>query len=401
MKKAVAVVVVVALVALLGWEIYRRAAADGNQGGGRGRGGGAVVAVETVPVSRRTIVDVARFTGSLLPKSYFVVAPKIGGRLEKLLLNIGDAVHTGQLLAVLDDGEYSQQVQEAEAQLLVAKANMEEAKSALEVERREYERVQALRAKSIASESELDSSRARHQAQEARYKVAGAQVAQKAASLKAAEVRLSYARIVASWDDADAERFVGERFVDEGAMLRSNDPIISIIDISSLTAVIHVIERDYSQIRIGQPTYITTDAFAGETFAGKVLRVAPLLKETSRQARVEVEIPNPDRLLKPGMFVEAQIEFQRRDNATVVPLSALSRRNGSQGVFIADVEEMKARFVPVTLGITTDDSAEIAEPALRGLVVTLGQHLLSDGVSITLAGQDAEPPAAGAGGRGR
>ena len=112
--------------------------------------------VEVAPVEKATIADVASFTGSLLPRSYFLVAPKVAGRLEKLMVNIGDPVGRGQLVAVIDDDEYTQQVQVAQAELLVAQANVEEAENALELGKREYERIGALREKRIASESEFD-----------------------------------------------------------------------------------------------------------------------------------------------------------------------------------------------------------------------------------------------------
>jgi RND family efflux transporter MFP subunit len=140
---------------------------------------------------------------------------------------------------------------------------------------------------------------------------------------------------------------------------------------------------------------VTTDAYPGQVFAGRIVRVAPLLKETSREARVEVEIPNPEGLLKPGMFVRAQIEFDRHDNATVVPTNALARREDRQGVFLADLTEKKARFVPVTVGIRSGDEAEITAPPLAGMVVTLGQHLLTDGSAIVVGEAASAPPAGG------
>lgn len=396
MKKAATVVIVLALAGLLGWRIYVKAAAAGNGQGdsGRGRRGGAVP-VEVAPVEKATVADVASFTGSLLPRSYFLVAPKVAGRLEKLMVNIGDPVGQGQLVAVIDDDEYTQQVQVAQAELLVAQANVEEAENALELGKREYERIGALREKRIASESEFDGAGARYQAQDARLKVARAQVAQKQAALKVSQVRLSYTRITVSWEKEDGRRVVGERFVDEGAMLRANEAIVSILDISTLIAAVHVTERDYTKIAVGQSVVVTTDAYPGRTFPGKVLRVAPLLKETSRQARVEVEMPNPETLLKPGLFVVALLEFGRRENATVVPVSALVRREGGQAVFLADPQAERAALVPVTVGIVSEDRAEIVDPALSGLVVTLGQHLLSDGAAITLG--ERAPAGAGRG----
>ena len=382
MKKALGIFIVLALVGLLGWQVHQRTSTSLKRSKRERRS--VAVAVEVAPVQRTTIRDIGLFTGSLVPKSYFVVAPKIAGRLEKLLVNIGDRVKRGQLIAVLDDEEYAQQVEQARAELEVAKANVEERRSMLDVAQREFERAQALRRKKIASESELDAAQAQFKAQDAKYKVALAQVTQKEAALKATKVRLSYTQIRVSWEDGDEPRIAGERFVDEGAMLKANAPIVSILDIHSLIAVIHVIERDYSKVRGGQQAVMTTDAFPGRTFTGKVVRVAPLLKEASRQARVEIEVPNRNRLLKPGMFIRVQIELTRHDDATVVPVAALTKRNNQQGVFLADTQNMKAHFIPVTLGIVNAELAEVIKPSLSGSVVAVGHHLLEDGSSITL-----------------
>ena len=99
---------------------------------------------------------------------------------------------------------------------------------------------------------------------------------------------------------------------------------------------------------------------------------------------MEIEIPNVQKFLKPGMFVRVYIQFDEHDNATVVPITALVKRNGNQGVFIADLKEKKARFIPVTVGIVNGTQAEVLDPAITGSVVTLGHHLLEDGASIIL-----------------
>lgn len=382
MKKALVICIVLALIGLIGWQAHRRASTSSQ--GAKTQRPAIAVPVEVVPIQRASIRDVGLFSGSLLPKSYFVAAPKVAGRLEKLLVNIGDPVKRGQLIAVLDDEEYAQQVEQARAELEVAKANVQESRSTLDMAQREFERAKALRQKKIASESELDAAEAQYKTQDAKHKVALAQVAQKEAALKATQVRLSYTKIRTWWENTNENRIVGERFVDEGAMLKANDPIVSVLDIHSLIGVIHVIERDYSEVVVGQEAIVTTDAFPDRTFTGKIVRVAPLLKETSRQARVEVEVPNPDRLLKPGMFVRAHIEFATHDNATVVPVAALVKRNGHQGVFVADTQNRKAHFVPVTLGIVSGELAEVIKPPLSGSVVNLGHHLLEDGSPITL-----------------
>jgi RND family efflux transporter MFP subunit len=175
------------------------------------------------------------------------------------------------------------------------------------------------------------------------------------AALKMADVRLSYTKIRVPENNIHGYRVVGERYVDEGAMLSANQPIATILDISKLIGAIYVIERDYPKIKQGFEADITTDAFPGQAFKGKVVRIAPMLKEKSREARIEIEVPNPEKLLKPGMFVRVQIQFDQHENATVVPTGALVKRDGTEGIFLADLGAKKATFVPVTVGIINGD----------------------------------------------
>jgi RND family efflux transporter MFP subunit len=382
MKKFFSFLLVLLIVALLGWQAYIRITASAAKTGPSRSA--VAVAIETRPIRKDAIRDIGIFTGSLLPKSQFIVAPKVAGWLKKLLVNIGDTVQQNHVIAILDDEEFTQQVQQVRAELQVAKANAENCTSDLDIAKREYERSKALREKQIASASELDESEAAFNACQTRLKVSLAQVAQKEAALKAADVRLSYTKVQAFWEDGDEPRVVGERFMDEGALLQVNEPIVSILENNPLTAVVYVIERDYQKIKVAQQSIVTTDAYPDKTFTGSVVRIAPLLKESSRQARVEIEVPNPEQLLKPGMFVRAKIEFARHDNAMLIPFAALVRRENKEGIFIAETSNLKARFVPVTTGIINGELVEVIEPEISGLVVTLGNHLLEDGSDIIL-----------------
>ena len=152
------------------------------------------------------------------------------------------------------------------------------------------------------------------------------------------------------------------------------------------------------KVRPGMTTTITTDAYPDSVFTGKVVRIAPQLEETSRQARIEIEVPNPESLLKPGMFISVRIAFETRENALVVPGSAMVRRNGLAGVFLVHKQESKAMFQAVETGISTGDFVEIASPTMSGLVVTLGHHLLEDGSTVRLPGDPAVAPGSGEGG---
>ncbi|MFN2351070.1 MAG: efflux RND transporter periplasmic adaptor subunit [Kiritimatiellia bacterium] len=364
----------------------RPATETAGPGGRPGRGSSAV-AIVAEPVRQGEIRDERIFTGTLQPLAGYVVAPKVGGRLENLEINIGTALTPGCLIARIDDEEYVQQLAQARAVLEVARATVDQQVTAMQLAEREMERVRSLREKQIASEAEWDRVEAEYRMQVARHKVALAQMEEKASSLKAAEVRLAYTTISAP-ENLQADRwFVDQRFVDEGAMLAANTPLLSVIDLSELVAVIHVIERDYPLVRVGMPAILETDAYTGQTFSGRIIRLAPALRESSRQARLELAVPNAERLLRPGMFVRVRVEFARRENATLVPTGALAGSEGQEGVFLVDREAQRVKYVPVTVGIRTTEAVEILAPELSGEAATLGRHLLADGAAIVLPGK--------------
>jgi multidrug efflux pump subunit AcrA (membrane-fusion protein) len=143
-------------------------------------------------------------------------------------------------------------------------------------------------------------------------------------------------------------------------------------------------------VREGLRAIVTCDLFPGREFEAKVARVAPILKEEARQADVEVVVPNPARVLKPGMFVRVSIEYSRKEGVQSVPIEALVRRNGEQGVFLVDGngqgDAQRARFMPVRTGIRSEGKVEIPDPPLAGLVITLGNHLVEDGAPVRIGG---------------
>ena len=106
---------------------------------------------------------------------------------------------------------------------------------------------------------------------------------------------------------------------------------------------------------------------------------------------MQIEVPNPEWKLKPGMFVRVQLEFASKDNAVIVPRNAVVKRDGRQGVFEIDPEKRTARFVPVELGISSGNRVEITSPELAGPVATLGNHLLTDGVPVLIPEEEKEP----------
>ena len=342
--------------------------------------------VEVASIETGSIRSLRTFSGALEARASFLVSPKIGGRLEEMLVDIGDAVERGAVVARLDDAEYQQDLAQAEADLLVAEANLAEARSALEIARRTMERTQTLSDRGVASTAELDASRSELQASEARVAVYQAQITRAQAAVATSRIRLGYADVAAVWSDADTSRVVAERFVDEGQTVTANTPLLRIVDIDPLSGVFFVTEKEYAYLEPGQHVEVLTDAYPGRSFTASIERISPVFQENSRQARVEITVPNSSLQLKPGMFIRANVEVRREENATIVPAEAIVTRSDMQGIFTVADDGRHARWLPVAVGIREGGRVQLIGDQLEGRVITLGQQLIEDGSAITIAG---------------
>ncbi len=383
------------LVAVLAWAIGSRLLHD--DGGSQSRGGrspGGAVPVEAVPVEQGTLILHRTLSGTLEPEARLTLAPKVSGRLMRLPVDVSDTVKRGEIVAVLEDDEFRQAVAEANARLAVAEANRSEARSRLEIARREWDRVQTLQERGIASESDLDTARAEFLAAEAGVDVAEAGYKRDQAARAAAEIRLGYTEIRAEWDRGDDARIIAERFVDEGDTVAANTPLFSIVELDPILAVIQVTEKDYPRVSLSQSAEVVADAFPGRPFTGVVTRIAPVFRESSRQARIEVSIPNPDYLLKPGMFARCTLELDRVEEAVFVPVEAVTERNGETGVFRILDDSGTARWEPVQTGLEDGGFVQLVDAAFAGRVVTLGQQMLEDGSAVRIPGSSEDVPEA-------
>lgn len=334
------------------------------------------------------------FSGSIEPRTKFTVAPKISGRIRVLHADVSDQIRRGQLLAELEDAEYKQEVIEAQANLAVAKANHVEAVSRLEIAQRELQRTTTLFNRGVASESAFDSAKATFLTSQSAVKVAAANLEREQAMLRAAGIRLGYTQVKAEWQQGDNQRTVAERFVDEGNTVAANTPLLSIIELDPVIAVIQVIEKNYPLITLGQKANVYTDAYPDRVFSGVVSRISPIFRESSRQARLELEVANPDQLLKPGMFARCTLELQKIDDAVSVPDLAITSRNNHPGVFKVSNDGTAVQWVPVEPGFTSGDRVQLIGSKLSGQVVTLGQQLIQDGSAVRIT-EEITPPAEG------
>ena len=387
MRKFIVLALLAAIVGYVGWKYYTTEKKEQGRRSNRVN----VVAVETATIKNADLGDRVVFTGSIKAEERYDAAPKISGIIRAVNFNVGDEVKKGDVLAVLDDDEHILAVEQAEASLLVAKATANDAKSQLEIARRDFERAENLRRERVISAQEYDKVDATHKAQEAKYETAVANVRLSEAALKTAKVKLGYTRITADWDEGAARRVIGQRFLDAGGLVSANTPIVSVLDIKTVKAVISVSEKEYPKIAMDDTVIVTTDAFPGREFIGHVSRIPQELGVLTREAEVEVAVDNPDVALKPGMFVRADIEFQRRAGAVAAPLEAVVRRDdGRRGVYVVNSEQSKVAFHPVIEGIVDGNLVELvnAGDMLGREVVVLGQHLLKDGTAVRVAGAE-------------
>ena len=144
--------------------------------------------------------------------------------------------------------------------------------------------------------------------------MAKSQVMQTQARLDELKITLSNTNIISPVDG-----FVGKRNLDPGAFAGANTPILSVVDIGTVRLVANLVEKDFKRVEAGVQAKVEVDAFPGETFTGRVSRVAPVFDPATRTAAMEIEVPNPGFRLKPGMYARVQLTAERRTNASGRP----------------------------------------------------------------------------------
>jgi len=389
--------ITLAALALLGLAGFRLASAFFG-GGPRGGRPEREVYVELGRAEFGTMREVGVYHGSLTSPRQFSVSAQVGGRVEKLLADLGDEVDSGQILARLDNAPYQLARDEAAHRVRLNEAQFQEAEANLRLARSDMQRQSSLASKRIVPPAELETAENKLRQAEARLAVAESQLSAARSQLADAELKLSYTQVNADWPEDD-HRYIGRRLVEEGGLVTANTPIFTLVSLDPLLVVVEVLEKDYPRLRVGQEADLRTEAWPGETFRARVARVAPVLSAETRQARVELEVGNPDQRLKPGMFAEVVFVFKEVENVWSVPLDVPLRRQEGFVIFVADPESKTVRLLPVTLGLVDGGRVELLDvPPLDRPVVFLGQHLLADGQAYHLAPSEEETPGAGSAG---
>jgi len=344
----------------------------------RGRGARGPVPVEVVAATRGPLEEVRELTGTLEPSADVTLNAEIEGVVEAVHADLGDSVDPGQSLASLDDRVYRQEAAAAAAALRVAQARARAAERTLEVAERALERTEALAQRGVASERALDEARARRFDAASQVEVTHAEVARARAATSAARLQVERTEIRGRWSADQGARRVAARLVDEGARVSVGDALFRLVDTDPLVVVVMASARDYARLGTGQA--VALRSAEGERVDGRVARVAPAFDPDSRQARIEIEVDNPEGALQPGAFVRARAELRRVEDAVIVPSTAVVTRGGRSVVFV--VADGVATMVPVEVELRSAERSAVRAERELGDVVTLGQQRLTDGAEV-------------------
>lgn len=392
-----AVAVATAVAAYAGLFSREDAAAQTRGQGGFGNFFRPPMTVEVAKVGRGDVAAHLLVVGNLIGQSTVDVVPRTAGRLLSVNVRLGDRVAQGQLLAKIEDNEIIEQVKQQEAGLLVAQATIRQREADLNLSKINVERSRNLYERQLLPKQTLDDAEAQYLAAVAQTDLARAQLSQTQARLEELKIQLADTRIVAPVDG-----FVGKRLVDPGAWASQQSPVVSVVAISSLRLVANIVERDLRLVSVGDPAVVEVDAYPGERFPGRIARVAPVLDPNTRTAEMEVEVPNADYRLKPGMYARISLLVEERKATLVAPKQAVVDYENQRGVFIP-TEDQKAQFVPVQVGLEEGDQVELLGGVKEGdTIIIVGAGALRAGDQLVMAGQTPESgPGRGRGRAGR
>jgi HlyD family secretion protein len=368
----------------------------GGMGGFGGPGGGfrPPMTVEVTKVSRGKIAAHITVVGNLIGEATVDVAPKAGGRLQSISVKLGDRVRRGQSIAKIEDREIVEQVNQAEASHKVAEANVRRSDADLSLALTNVERARNLYGRQLLPKQQLDDAEARYTSAVAALDLARAQTAQSSARLQELKINLANTSVVSPTDG-----FVSMRHVDPGAWVSQNAPVASVVDISSLRLVANVVEKDLKAVNPGDPAVVEVDAYPGEKFNGRIARVSPILDPATRTASMEVEIPNREYRLKPGMYAKVTLEVDSRENVLLIPKMALVDSQGERGVYQPN-DESRASFKRVSVGLEDNEKAEILDGLREGeIIISTGAGALRRNDQLIVSG-GGDGPSNGSSNRG-
>lgn len=322
----------------------------GPAAGGPGAGGPPpAVAVDAVRVERGRVVDGIDAVGTLIANEAIVVRPEIQGRVAKILFNEGDKVEAGAPLVELDASTYRAEVDQAQADIGLGKAN--------------YERATKLFSQNTGTGRAVDEAAAALRASQARVALA--------------EANLAKTTILAPFAG-----YVGLRQFSLGDVVTAGQDMMNLASIDPIKVDFRVSETRLPAVKTGQAIDLTVDAIPGRTFRGEVYAIDPVVDAQGRAILLRARVPNGDGALRPGLFARVNLIVAVREDVLLVHEAAIVPMGAKQTVF--RVVDGKAVMTEVHLGLRREGKVEVIDGlAPDDTVVTAGQMKLQDGAPVT------------------
>jgi membrane fusion protein (multidrug efflux system) len=315
------------------------------------------IPVEIVAPTRGDIVAVYSGTAPIEAFAEADVIAKVSGEVRQILMEEGEDVTQGQVLARLDGDRLRLELNQSEANLRKLQ--------------RDYERNVELEGKGLISSGEFDKIRYEMEALEASYNLA--------------KLELDYTQIRAPIDGV-----ISERFIKLGSTISVNEPAFQITSFDPLVAYLHIPEREYRNIAKDQIVGIDIDALPGQRIITSVARVSPVVDPQTGTFKITIEISDKERRIKPGMFGRISIVYDMHANVLQIPRSAILEESGETSVFV--VVDDKAIRKPVQTGYSNSGMIEIvAGVSDSDRVVAVGQVGLKDDAAVTVINAPNDP----------
>jgi membrane fusion protein (multidrug efflux system) len=310
------------------------------------------IPVRTATVQPRDLAEMLSLTGTLDPRAQVTVVPEISARLERVLHNEGDRVSRGQLLAVLDDADFTLARDRAKAAVDVAEAN------------RAHARAEKDRADSLLKTGGITDKD--HLAAKVAVQVAEASTAQARSELAIAERQIGRSQIVAPISGR-----IARRHADAGTVVTAGTPLYTIVDDSIFEFRSSVASNDFGKVKVGEHVVVTVDALPGFVTEGEVNRIAPQVDARSRSFEVIIRVPGRSQLVS-GLFARAQVKVRDVPGGLTVPPAALVRDGSDPSkaqTYVVIGNKVERR--DVTVGVEVPDAVQVTSGLKAGEVVVV------------------------------
>jgi RND family efflux transporter MFP subunit len=348
--------------------------------------------MEVMRIGRSSPKSELSLPGTLQAVTEAPILARTDGYLKTRMVDLGDHVRAGQPLAEIDAPEVDQQILQADAAVQQAQAALEQAEAALQqgIANRDLARVTAERWKSLAaqgvvSQQDNDTNQAQLVAQTANVQALEKAIAAQRSNVAAAKANVARLQDVQSYRVVKApfDGVITLRNVDVGALVSTGTTLLyRIAQIGTLRTYVNVPQDNANSIHLGQPAQLTLSNFPGRRFSGKVARTASSLDPSSRTMLVEVDVPNSDGALFPGMYADVDLSGARPSPPLLVPAGALIiRANGAQ---VAQVDPNGiVHLRKIAVGRDYGDRVEIVQGVQEGsTIVTTPGDAAQEGAKI-------------------